>query len=99
MEPRSIVPHRGQIVQLAFTDGERERGHIVSVDPDNLHNHVLYRLLEVLEAPSQRPNAPKIGDVLAVSAQNIAALTPTDGKTYQRPPGFEAPARPWWKFW
>src|SRR5213594_4106902 len=99
LEPRSIVTYRGQVVQLAFRDGGRERGHIVSVDPDNLDNHVLYRLLEVLGAPPQRPNAPKIGDLLAVSAEDISALTPTDGKTYQRPPGWEAPARPWWRVW
>jgi hypothetical protein len=66
------------------------------VDPDSLDNHVIYELLEVVEAGPQRPTSLRIGDVLAVSAQNITVLTPTDGKTYPR---LGRAGRPWWKFW
>jgi len=94
VSPQDLVPYDGQIVELRFVDGERVRAHIVSVDPDVLENHLFYLLLEVLEPGQARPHPARIGDGLACSAKDIAALVPTDGKKHR--PHVEKPS---WKFW
>jgi len=94
LSPQDLVPYDGQIVELRFVDGERVRAHIVSVDPDVLENHVFYLLLEALVPGPPRARPVQIGDGLACSANDIAAIVPTDGKTHR--PHVK---KPWWRFW
>ena len=93
MNPRDVVAFDGQIVEVHFTDGERVRAQIVSVDPDVEDNHVFYVLLDVLHSPPGSRQAA-VGSGCAVSAREIARVVPTDD---QRPA--PAPKRPWWKLW
>ena len=94
MDPKDLVRFTGQIVELDFADGARERVHILSVDPDDFEHHVVYNLLGVIR-PAARGAAPaRVGAGLACSAQDIAAITPTDGLKH-RP----TPTKPWWRFW
>ncbi len=94
-----MLPFDGQIVDLAFGDGERVRAHIVSIDPDVRDNHVAYRLLEVLEPGPAKGRAPRLGAYLACSADDIVSLTPTDGARHGKVKLHGVHERPWWKFW
>ena len=94
MTPQDLVPYTGQIVELRLVDGERVRAHIVSVDPDVLENHLFYLLLEVLEPGPPRTRPVRVGDGLACSAKDIAALVPTDGKKHR--PRVQKSR---WRFW
>ena len=97
MDAKSIAEYRGQIVELAFTDGARLKVHIISVDPDRFEDHVIYDVLTVLD-PGAEPDTANDA-LLATSAQCISHLRPTDGKRYVRAPGSKSPQKPWWKFW
>jgi hypothetical protein len=94
VDSRELVSYDGQIVELAFADGARERAHIISVDPDVLDNHVFYTLLEIIQPgpPGARPL--RVGDGLACSAQDIVSITPTDGQKHR-----STPRKPWWRIW
>jgi hypothetical protein len=97
VDATSIARYNGQIVELALADGARLRAHIISVDPYVLENHVFYDVLEVL-APGARPDAWK-RTLVAMSAQEIVDLRPTDGKRYTKAPGSKSFDKPWWRFW
>jgi hypothetical protein len=97
VDAKSIAEYRGQIVELAFTDGARLKVHIISVDPDRFEDHVIYDVLTVLDAGAE-PNTAN-DTLLATSAQCITDLRPTDGKRYVRAPGSKSSHKPWWKFW
>jgi hypothetical protein len=97
VDAQNIAVYRGQIVELAFTDGARLRAHIISVDPDRFEDHVIYDVLTVLDAGAE-PSTSK-DTLLATSAQYITELRPTDGKGYVKAPGSKSFDRPWWKFW
>jgi hypothetical protein len=94
VDPKELVTYSGQIVELDFADGARERVHILSVDPDDFEHHVVYSLLEVVRPASGGAPPARVGAGLACSAQNIAGITPTDGLKH-RP----VRMKPWWRFW
>jgi hypothetical protein len=98
MTPNQLVPYVGQIVDVRFTDGERVRAHILSVDPDVSDNHVFYDVIEITE-PGPTPHDLTGRTGFASSATAIASLEPTDGAKYLKAPGSRLWKRPWWMFW
>jgi hypothetical protein len=76
MQADTIQGYRGRVVELTFLDGARIRARIISVDPEQLDNHVVYEVLEV-RAPGPDPDIWK-RTPLASSAQRIADVQPAD---------------------
>ena len=76
MDARALQPYIGRIVQLTFADGARIRARIVSVDPDQLDNHVIYDVIAVA-APGPNPEVWK-RTPLSSGAQRIVDLQATD---------------------
>ena len=98
MTPTNVVPFEGQIVELDFTNGEKVRAHILSVDPDVIENHVFYDVLEIVK-PGPTPHDMHRRMGFACSAADIAAIKATDGARYLQAPGSRLAKKPWWKFW
>jgi hypothetical protein len=96
MEAVTVRTYQGQIVELTLADGARIRAHIISVDPDQLDNHVIYDVLEV-RSPGPAPDIWK-QTPLATGAQRIKEIQATDGQRYLRAPGSSI-RKPWWRFW
>jgi len=96
MEPVTIRTYEGQIVELTLADGARIRAHVISVDPDQLDNHVIYDVLEV-RSPGPAPERWK-RTPLATGAHRIVGIQPTDGQRYLKAPG-SIIRKPWWRFW
>ena len=96
MEAVTIRSYEGQIVELTFADGARLKAHIISVDPDQIDNHVIYDVLEV-RTPGSVPSNRK-QTLLATGAQWIVEIQATDGQRYLRAPG-SSTRKPWWRFW
>jgi hypothetical protein len=96
MEAATIRTDQGQIVDLTLADGARIRVHIISVDPDQFDNQVIY---DVLEVRSPEP-APEIWNRTpsAIGAQQIVEVQATDGQRYLRAPSSSI-RKPWWRFW
>jgi hypothetical protein len=87
MDASQLVPYRGQVVDLMFGDGAHVRAHLLSVDPDVDQDQVFYEALSVVaegEGHNWR-DAAKAG--FAASAHEIAAIVPTDGRSYTVAPG------------
>jgi hypothetical protein len=76
MQAGTIQIYRGRVVELTFVDGARLRARIISVDPEQLDNHVIYDVLEVW-APGPDPDIWK-RTPLASSAKRIADVQPAD---------------------
>jgi hypothetical protein len=96
MEAATIRSYQGQVVELTLADGARVKAHIISVDPDQLDNHVIYDVLEV-RSPGPAPDIWK-HTPLATGAQRVVEVKATHGQRYLRAPGSSI-RKPWWMFW
>jgi len=76
MQADAIQGYRGRVVELTFVDGARIRARIISVDPQQLDNHIVYEVLEV-RTPGPDPGKWK-RTPLASGAQRIADVQPAE---------------------
>jgi hypothetical protein len=76
MQASTLQAYRGRVVELTFMDGARIKARIISVDPEQLDNHVIYDVLEV-RTPGPNPDI-WMRTPLASGAQRIADVQPAE---------------------